>query len=53
METQGVFAALNMFGVAMIAFVTGVGGGTFAIRAAAIAFNIPSPKFGRPRRNGL
>ncbi|MEO1137621.1 MAG: trimeric intracellular cation channel family protein [Pseudomonadota bacterium] len=35
-------------GAAVIAALT-----TFAIRAAAIAFNIPSPKFARPRKNEL
>lgn len=55
-------AALIGAGVYVGLLSTGLGGGaaaviaaltTFVIRAAAIVFNIPSPKFARPRKNEL
>lgn len=61
---QDIYATAALIGGAVYVGLIGIGaasaiaaplatGVTFAIRAAAIVFDIPSPKFGRARRNEL
>lgn len=49
----GLYVALLEFGTPAGPAAVAAALVTFAIRAAAIVFNIQSPKFGRPRRNEL
>lgn len=49
----GVYVGLLSLGLAESPAAVAAAAVTFAIRAAAIIFSIPSPKFGRPRKSEL